>query len=77
MFILMRGLRLHFSMNLEFGSGRQGLPSQALGLGGVAKNSFSQMLGFWWFQCNCFMFFVGFGIHFDDFWCPGDRLENP
>jgi hypothetical protein len=32
---------------------------------GIAKNSFSHMLGF----CN------GFGINFDDFWSLGDRLE--
>ena len=45
-------------------------------MGGIAKNSFSHVLGLYRFWCYFDMVFDGFGTNFDDFWWLGGRLET-
>ena len=54
-------------------SGCPGLQNQAFGVKSFAKTFVSNILGFCSFVYHFLMFFEG--IHFDDFWCFGDKLE--
>ena len=76
MFFGMRVCRSRFLKILGSESGCLGLQNQAFGVEGIAKNSFSHMLGLCRFWCHFYMVFDGFGTNFADFWWPGARLET-
>ena len=76
MFFGMRNCRSPFLVISGSASGCLGLQNHVFGVGDVAKNSFSYMLGFCLFGCHFDMVFDGFGTNFDDFWSLGDRLET-
>ena len=72
-FFGMRVCRSRFLKILGSESGCLGLQNQAFGEEGIAKTSFSLMLGLCRFWCHFYMVFDDFGSNFDDFWC---RLET-
>ena len=74
-FFGMRVCRSRFLKILGSEYGCLGLQNQAFGVEGIAKTSFSHMLGLCRFWCHFYMVFDGFGTNFDDFWWPGARLE--
>ena len=74
-FFGIRVCRERFLKILVSESGCLGLQNHAFGMGGIAKTSFSHMLGLCRFWCHFYMVFDGFGTIFDDFWWPGARLE--
>ena len=72
----MRVCRSRFLKILGSESGCLGLQNQAFGVEGIAKTSFSHMLGLCRFWCYFYMVFNGFGTNFGDFWWPGGKLET-
>ena len=64
-FFGMRVCRSRFLKILGSESGCLGLQNQAFGVEGIAKNSFSHMLGLCRFWCYFYMVFDGFGNNFD------------
>ena len=71
----MRVCRSRFLKILGSESGCLGLQNQAFGSEGIAKISFSHMLGLCRFWCCFDMVSDGFGTNFDDFWWLGGMLE--
>ena len=73
-FFGMRVCRSPFLKILGSECGCLGLQNQAFGVGGIAKTSFSHMLGLCRFWCHFYMVFDGFGTNLNDFWWLGGRL---
>ena len=67
--------RYRFFKILGSESGCLGLQNHAFGIRGIAKNSFSHMLGLCRFWCHFYMVFDGAGTNFDDFWWLGGMIE--